>query len=162
MSSAHKSDANKPAPGLAPTLDHMVCFALYNASSTMTGLYRPLLEPLGLTYPQYLVMVTLWDGAPRTVGDLGAALGLDSGTLTPLLKRLQGAGLVTRERDINDERRVLVGLTPDGQDLRQAASGVGEALACSLGLEFEDLKTLNGLLRRFTAGVNPSGQSSPG
>lgn len=155
MSSALKSDAKKPAPGLAPTLDHMLCFALYNASSTMTGLYRPLLDPLGLTYPQYLVMVTLWDGAPRSVGDLGAVLGLDSGTLTPLLKRLQTAGLVTRERDSNDERRVLVGLTAEGEALRQAAAGVSEALICSLGMEFEDLKTLNRLLRRFTAGVNP-------
>jgi DNA-binding MarR family transcriptional regulator len=153
MTEAHKTLTKKPAPGTAPTLDRMVCFALYNASATMTRLYRPLLDPLGLTYPQYLVMVTLWDGAPRTVGDLGAALGLDSGTLTPLLKRLQAAGFVTRQRDIADERRVLIGLTEEGLRLKTAASGVGEALACSINLQLDDIVSLNALLRRFTAGV---------
>ncbi len=80
-------------------LDRQLCFALYSASSLVTRLYRPLLEPLGLTYPQYLVMLVLWEKAPRTVGELGEALCLDSATLTPLLKRLEAGGLVSRKRD---------------------------------------------------------------
>ncbi|HEX6913526.1 MAG TPA: MarR family transcriptional regulator [Longimicrobium sp.] len=99
-------------------LERQLCFALYSAANLTTRLYRPLLEPLGITYPQYLAMLALWERAPRSVGALGGALGLDSGTLTPLLKRLEAGGLVTRTRDAADERRVLVGLTPAGLDLR--------------------------------------------
>ncbi|MBN9268669.1 MAG: MarR family transcriptional regulator, partial [Mesorhizobium sp.] len=97
------------AAGTAPTprLDQQLCFALYSASGLMTKLYRPLLDPLGLTYPQYLAMLALWERAPSTVGELGEALGLDSATLTPLLKRMEAGGLVTRRRDPEDERRVL-------------------------------------------------------
>jgi DNA-binding MarR family transcriptional regulator len=152
MADGAQASLSAPAPGIAPSLDGMLCFALYNASATMTRLYRPLLEPLGLTYPQYLVMVTLWDSAPRAVGDIGAALDLDSGTLTPLLKRLEAAGLVTRARDKVDERRVIIDLTAAGQALKTAADGVREALACSLSLTAAEAKALNTLLRRFTAG----------
>ena len=88
-------------------LDAQLCFALYGASLAMTKLYRPVLEGLGLTYPQYLAMLVLWESDDVTVGDLGRRLGLDSGTLTPLLKRLEAAGLVTRRRDPRDERQVM-------------------------------------------------------
>jgi MarR family transcriptional regulator, organic hydroperoxide resistance regulator len=124
-------------------------FALYSASNRIIRLHRPFLEPLGLTYPQFLVMLALYEGAPRTVGDLGLELGMDNGTLTPLLKRLQSAGLVTRTRDQQDERRVLIDLTKAGEALREEACSIPEKIetACRLtrkGLaELRD--TLNGL-----------------
>src|SRR3982751_1531072 len=93
-------------------------FGLYGAANRVVRLHRPLLEPLGLTYPQFLVMLALYEDAPRSVGDLGLVLGMDNGTLTPLLKRLETAGLVTRTRDSADERRVLIDLTEAGQALR--------------------------------------------
>ena len=98
-------------------LDDQLCFALYAASRAVTGLYRSLLDGLGLTYPQYLVMLVLWEGAELTVSELGERLYLDSATLTPLLKRLQSAGLVTRTRGASDERQVLIALTPAGRAL---------------------------------------------
>ncbi len=124
------------APGAVEhlRLDRQLCFALYAASGLVTRAYRPLLEPLGLTYPQYLAMLVLWERAPRTVGDLGEALDLDSGTLTPLLKRLETAGFVSRTRDPADERRVLVALTDAGLALRERAAAVPQAMACALPL----------------------------
>lgn len=110
-------------------LDRQVCFPLYAATNLLTRLYGPILSGLGLTYPQYLVMLVLWEEDLQTVGALGARLYLDSGTLTPLLKRMEKAGLVRRERDQNDERRVLVSLTPAGRDLRARALQVPEVLA---------------------------------
>jgi len=100
-------------------LDHQLCFALYSASLAMTKAYKPLLAPLGLTYPQYLVMLVLWEGDGVTVSHVGERLSLDSGTLTPLLKRLQALGLLQRLRDAADERRVLLQLTPGGGELQQ-------------------------------------------
>jgi len=100
-------------------LDHQLCFALYSASLAMTKAYKPLLAPLGLTYPQYLVMLVLWEGDGVTVSHVGERLSLDSGTLTPLLKRLQALGLLQRLRDAADERRVLLQLTPAGRELQQ-------------------------------------------
>jgi DNA-binding MarR family transcriptional regulator len=105
-------------------LDHQLCFALYSASLAMTKLYKPLLEPLGLTYPQYLALLALWETDGLTVSELGERLFLDSGTVTPLLKRLETAGLVQRQRDAQDERRVLVHLTPAGRALRRQAQSV--------------------------------------
>ncbi|ONF97608.1 MarR family winged helix-turn-helix transcriptional regulator [Sphingomonas jeddahensis] len=102
-------------------LDRQVCFPLYAATNLINRLYTPVLRPLRLTYPQYLVMLVLWEEEPQTVGDLGARLHLDSGTLTPLLKRMEAAGLIARRRDPRDERRVLVTLTTDGRDLRAKA-----------------------------------------
>lgn len=102
-------------------LDRQVCFALYAASRAVTAAYRPLLEPLGLTYPQYLVMLVLWERGTLAVGDVGAALHLDSGTLSPLIKRMEAAGLVERRRSADDERRVLVALTTEGRGLRERA-----------------------------------------
>ena len=134
-------------------VSRQLSFALYSAANRLIRLHKPFLEPLGLTYPQFLVMLALYDGAPRTVGELGLELGMDNGTLTPLLKRLQSAGLVTRTRDQHDERRVLIDLTEEGEALRQAVCSVPEKIetsACRLSnmspeslVEFRD--TLNGL-----------------
>ena len=118
------------APAELLHLDQQLCFPLYAAGNLLTRLYRPLLQPLGLTYPQYLVMLVLWEQQPCSVNALGARLLLDSGTLTPLLKRMEAAGLVTRQRDAADERRVLVGLTTAGLALREAAQAVPQTLAC--------------------------------
>jgi DNA-binding MarR family transcriptional regulator len=124
-------------------------FALYSAANRMIRLHRPLLEPLGLTFPQFLVMLALYEDAPRTVGDLGLVLGMDTGTLTPLLKRLQAAGLVTRTRDVADERRVLINLTQAGQALRAEACAVPEKIETACRLSNDELAalrdTLNGL-----------------
>jgi DNA-binding MarR family transcriptional regulator len=123
--------------------------ALYGASSRVIRLHRPLLEPLGLTYPQFLVMLALYEDAPRTVGGLGLVLGMDNGTLTPLLKRLEAAGLVTRTRDAADERRVLIDLTKAGQALRERACAVPEKIETACRLSNGELAalrdTLNGL-----------------
>ena len=144
-----------PAAGDLLRLDNQLCFALYAASGLVTRAYRPLLEPLGLTYPQYLVMMALWETAPRTVKALGQALDLDSGTLTPLLKRLETAGFVTRRRDAEDERKVQVDLTAAGQALREKAADVPAALACQLHLPLDEIvglrATLQDLARRMKA-----------
>ncbi len=146
-----------PAAGDLLRLDNQLCFALYAASGMVTRAYRPLLEPLGLTYPQYLVMLALWEQAPRTVKALGHALDLDSGTLTPLLKRLEAAGFVTRRRDPEDERKLQVELTAAGQALREKAAEVPHALACQLHLPIEDIvelrATLQDLARRMKGGA---------
>jgi DNA-binding MarR family transcriptional regulator len=123
-------------------LDNQVCFALYAASRAVTQLYRPVLDALGLTYPQYLVMLVLWERGPITVKDLGAALELDSGTLSPLLKRLESAGLVRRERSAADERSVQVHLTDAGAALRKRASNVPRKIAGATGLELAELQRL--------------------
>lgn len=128
-------------------LDHQLCFALYSASLAMTKLYKPLLEPLGLTYPQYLVMLVLWEGDGVTVSQLGERLALDSGTLTPLLKRLEAAGLVQRLRDSADERRVLLQLTREGRALKRRALAVPEAVACASGCELDELSRLTARLK---------------
>ena len=137
------------------TLDHQLCFALYAASLAMTKSYKPLLAPLGLTYPQYLVMLVLWqaDGgadsaASRlTVSQLGARLTLDSGTLTPLLKRLDSLGLVQRQRDRSDERRVRLQLTAAGRHLKHQAQAVPQAIACATAC---DLQQIGALARQLT------------
>jgi len=145
------SERLRSATGLAADagplrLDQHICFALYSASAMVTRLYRPLLEPLNLTYPQYLAMLVLWEKSPRTVGELGDALRLDSATLTPLIKRLEAAGYVTRQRDAADERRVLIAPTPGGQALRERAAGVPHAMRCQLPIETEELVALRSIL----------------
>lgn len=124
-------------------------FALYAASNRVIRLHRPFLEPLGLTYPQFLVMLALYESTPRTVGELGLELSMDTGTLTPLLKRLQTADLVTRTRDVQDERRVFIDLTKTGEALRKRVCSVPEKIetACCLTEEgvTELRDTLNGL-----------------
>lgn len=132
-----KPAAAKRAPttnALSLRLEDQLCFALYAASRTVTQAYRPVLNDLALTYPQYLVMLVLWEHGALGVGALGDRLHLDSGTLTPLLKRLEKAGLVVRQRAKLDERAVLIELTARGVDLKQQAISVPAALACKSGL----------------------------
>lgn len=124
-------------------LDRQVCFPLYAATNLLQRAYRPVLAPLGLTYSQYLVMLVLWERDLASVGDLGGRLHLDSGTLTPLLKRMEQAGFITRDRDPEDERRVLIALTQHGRTLRTTALDVPRTLARQLDLDpasIEDLR----------------------
>lgn len=113
-----------PTPASAPALNDQLCFALYSTSLAMMRIYRGLLPKLGLTYPQYLVMMVLWEQDQLTVSDIGERLFLDSATLTPLLKRMEAQGLVARERARHDERQVIVSLTEQGQALRQDAAAL--------------------------------------
>jgi DNA-binding MarR family transcriptional regulator len=144
-----------------PTPDHLVldqqlCFALYAASRSVTGLYRPLLEPLGLTYPQYLVMLVLWEQDGLTVRELGQRLQLDSGTLTPLLKRLQVAGLVSRQRRETDEREVDIRLTPAGLALRAQATDIPACMARRLQLSLDQMQHLRDELKQLTRQLSPT------
>jgi len=116
-------------------LDRQLCFPLYAAANLIQRLYRPLLAPLGLTYSRYLVMLALWEREPLSVGEICACLHLDVGTLSPLLKRMEQAGLVTRARDRADDRKVMVALTPHGRALRRQALAVPKALAKQVGLK---------------------------
>ncbi|MGH3361349.1 MAG: MarR family winged helix-turn-helix transcriptional regulator [Nocardioides sp.] len=128
-------------------LDAQLCFPLYAATRAVTRAYADLLDDASLTYPQYLTLLALWDaGRPVTVGELGGRLRLDSGTLTPLLKRLEAAGHVTRRRDTADERRVLVEVTESGWGLREQLSGVPRELFAGLGLDDDDAAELRRLL----------------
>jgi len=137
-------------------LDHQLCFALYSASLAMTKLYKPLLEPLGLTYPQYLVMLVLWQGDGITVSQIGERLALDSGTLTPLLKRLEASGLVQRLRDTTDERRVLLQLTPAGRALKARALSVPQTIAAASGCELGELSSLTARLQALRQQLSAS------
>ena len=141
-------------PPPSAVLEDQLCFALYAASRAMTARYRPLLDAVGLTYPQYLVMMLLWQEDNQTVGQLGARLSLDSGTLSPLLKRLTTAGLVTRHRRVEDERSVAIALTDAGRALQEKAGAISEEIICALDLdreEFADLKAkLNLVTERVT------------
>lgn len=135
-------------------LDDQLCFALYNASRALTRAYAPLLEPLGLTYPQYLVLLVLWDGDGLAVKELGERLKLDSGTLTPLLKRLEQQGLVVRRRGEDDERVVRIELTATGRALRGKARKVPSELACVAGYDLaseRSMRELNRLRDELTA-----------
>lgn len=129
-------------------LDDMICFQLYAASRGTTALYRPLLDPHHLTYPQYLVLRVLWHDGPTSVRDLGHTLALDSGTLSPLLKRLAGQGLITRERSPADERVVDVHLTTAGQALRDRIGDLTPHLVCATGLTPDELTQLHHLLTK--------------
>ena len=141
---------------LALQLDQQLCFALYSTSLLVTKLYKPQLDALGLTYPQYLVMMVLWEHDDQVVTELGARLGLDSGTLTPLLKRMEAKGWLTRARDSADERRVRVRLTDAGQALRLTARAVPQAMRCLMGGTDDELKALrsalHGLRQRLASG----------
>ncbi|NBE83727.1 MarR family winged helix-turn-helix transcriptional regulator [Micromonospora rubida] len=137
-------------------LRRQVCFALYAASRALTDVYRPILDEFGLTYPQYLVLLVLWerdDDAP-TVSELGAALRLDSGTLSPLLKRLEAAGLLVRSRSARDERRVQVRLTGDGAALRGRMCDVPLRVALATGLSEAELVALRDTLTRVTETIH--------
>ncbi|MFE2157228.1 MarR family winged helix-turn-helix transcriptional regulator [Streptomyces lydicus] len=137
-------------------LDHQVCFSLHAASRAFGGVYRDALKDLGLTYPQYLVMLVLWEHGAQPVKAIGERLRLDSGTLSPLLKRLETAGLVRRERSTEDERSVTIHLTPEGDDLREQARPVPRRMLAATGLTLEELRTLRTLLARVTSALDES------
>ena len=123
-------------------LDNQLCFALHSASLTMTKVYKPHLDALGVTYPQYLVLLVLWEKDGLAVSDLGERLFLDSGTLTPLLKRLQAQGLVDRSRDPQDERRVVIRLTDEGRALKEKAAAIPTCILGATGCSIEELTRL--------------------
>ena len=135
-------------------LDRQVCFALAAASRTVIGLYRPVLEPLGLTHPQYLVMLALWERSPRTLRDIGRALALEPATLSPLLKRLESAGLITRSRKPDDERSLDVELTVAGRELRAKAVGVPAQIVKRLGMPLAELEATRDVLTRLLAAAS--------
>jgi DNA-binding MarR family transcriptional regulator len=134
-------------PTAALQLDRQLCFALYAASLAMTKLYKPLLAPLGLTYPQYLVMLALWEEDGLSVAQLGERLALDSGTLTPLLQRLEAAELLQRLRDAADQRRVRLRLSPTGRALKARALTVPASIAEASGCELNELSDLTAQLQ---------------
>ncbi|UJW29311.1 MarR family transcriptional regulator [Saccharothrix sp. AJ9571] len=132
-------------------LERQVCFALSIASRSVIALYRPLLEPHGLTHPQYLVLLALWDSSPRTVKDLGATLRQDPATLSPLLKRLEGIGYLTRRRNEGNERELLVELTDAGRRLRAEAEKIPYRVVERLGMELGELEELHAVLTKVIA-----------
>lgn len=140
-------------------LDNQLCFALHATSRAVVRTYGPLLATLGLTYPQYLVMLVLWErpDISASVGDLGDRLQLDSGTLTPLLKRLEKAGLVHRERDPHDERRVLIHLSDAGHDLRARAAAVPRTMGAKFGIDLAAAQRLKAELEQLLANLEASG-----
>jgi MarR family transcriptional regulator, organic hydroperoxide resistance regulator len=137
-------------------LERQVCFALQIASRSVLAVYRPLLEAMGLTHPQYLVMLALWGETPLSVGRIGSLLQLDSPTLSPLLKRLQSAGLITRTRSGDDERQVDINLTDGGRALREKALAIPPAVVEKLGMEIPELEALHAALTRVIAAANDS------
>ena len=143
--------ALKIAPDQALLLDNQLCFALYSASLAMTKLYKPLLESLGLTYPQYLAMLVLWERDNLSVSGLGRQLCLDSGTLTPLLKRLEVMGLLARVRAVDDERRVQVTLTAAGRRLKTKAAKIPGCILQASQMSLGDILALNTQIRQFRA-----------
>ena len=143
--------ARVSSPEQPPTLDDQLCFDLYTASRAVTSLYRPLLGELGITYPQYLVLLVLWTEGDQHVRDLGVALHLDHGTLTPLLRRMESAGLVTRQRDTADERFVEIRLTEHGRSLSRHAHGIQCQVKSVLGLDDEQFTALQASLRIVTS-----------
>jgi len=148
-------NTSSPLPEQALLLDNQLCFALYSASLAMTKLYKPLLDALGLTYPQYLALLVLWERDGLTVSEIGERLSLDSGTLTPLLKRMEAAGLVSRLRDADDERRVLIQLTAAGRRLKAKAQHlpgcVLQAAQCDLAEVQALTRQVQALRQRLTA-----------
>ena len=159
--------AKKPTPQLPTprddeglTLSNQLCFATYAAAHAFNRVYKPLLDPLGLTYPQYLVLLVLWEREGLAVKEIGERLFLDSGTLTPLLKRLEAAGFVRRTRDVQDERQVRITLTDKGRGLRDPVKKAWDQVVCAVALpqaEFEMLKTQLNRLRETldAAGEKP-------
>ena len=145
---------NKPKEDERQRVGKQISFALYEATSRMVRSHRPFLEPLGLTFPQFLVMVTLYEKIPRTVGEIGAELSMDNGTLTPLLKRLVSAGLVTRMRDAEDDRRVLINLTADGEAMREEVLSIPAKIESACKLSNKDLADLRDTLNNL--GLSPN------
>ncbi|KQM80593.1 MarR family winged helix-turn-helix transcriptional regulator [Agromyces sp. Leaf222] len=137
-------------------LDRQLCFALAVASRLVIGTYKPILEPMGLTHPQYLVMLALWEQEPLALSEIAALVRLEPATLSPLVKRLEAAGLVTRERSTRDERQLALRLTPEGRRLRDQAERVPEQVVASLGVEVDDLLRLHAELSTLIQRISPS------
>ncbi len=149
------------APETIPQLADLLCFAVYSAGHAFNRVYKPLLDRLGLTYPQYLVMVALWDEDNQRVSSIGERLFLESSTLTPLLKRLEAAGLVTRSRDAADERVVRVRLTEAGRGLRTAASEIPACILAASGLTAPDLLRLKDEIARLRETLERTARPAP-
>ena len=134
-------------------LSEQLCFSLYTAQRLVTAAYRPILDALGLTYSQYVAMLVLWESSPITMGELGEQLGLDYGTVTPLVKRLEAAGLITREKRPEDQRSVRLRLTDAGTELRSRAEGVPDTIAEVMALQTEEFTTLKDSLEHLSDNV---------
>jgi MarR family transcriptional regulator, organic hydroperoxide resistance regulator len=141
-------------PASRLTLDSLLCFTVYSAAHAFNRVYKPLLDRLGLTYPQFLAMVVLWQQDGLTVGSIGEKLSLDSGTLTPLLKRLEAAGLIRRERDAQDQRQVRIHLTAEGHALRREAEALPPAIQGACGLEIGEARALQQALEGVRDALN--------
>nr|WP_232057742.1 MarR family transcriptional regulator [Agromyces terreus] len=137
-------------------MERQLCFALAVASRLVIGVYKPILEPMGLTHPQYLVMLALWEQEPRALGEVARLVRLEPATLSPLVKRLEAAGYVTRERSSLDERQLALRLTPEGRRLRAQAERVPEQVVAALGVEVDDLVHLHGELSALIGRVSPA------
>ena len=146
-----------------PTLDEQLCFSLYGASLAINRAYKPLLDALEITYPQYLVLSALWESDGLSVGAIGDRLGLDSSNVTPLVKRMEAAGLITRLRNPADERQVVVSLTPAGQAMQARSACLGQTLFAAAGLGVDKLVQLNKDVQAFRDSVARfvSGQPNP-
>jgi DNA-binding MarR family transcriptional regulator len=145
----------------SPLLEDLVCFAVYSAGHAFNRVYKPLLDELGLTYPQYLVMVSLWDKDDKTVGELGELLFLESSTLTPLLKRLEAVGYLTRSRDPSDERQVRIRLTNAGKALQRKARDIPRCILEATGLSIADLRRLQRDVSNLRQNLLKSAMAAP-
>ena len=141
----------------ASVLDEQLCFALYTASRAMTSCYRPMLDAMGLTYPQFLVLLVLWERGDSSVTGIGTALQLETGTLSPLLKRLESTGFITRTRQAEDERSVVVGLTDAGRALEERAATVQREVSDATGMTDDEIAALRATLRRLTGNLRATG-----
>ncbi|HET8988475.1 MAG TPA: MarR family transcriptional regulator [Humibacillus sp.] len=159
---ADGSGADGSGPDDLLRLDQQVCFALAVAARNVIGLYRPVLEPMGLTHPQYLVMLALWEHAPLTLKEIGELLSLEPATVSPLVKRLESAGLVVRERHPHDDRALHVRLTSQGADLRAQALLVPPQIIARLGMEVEQLQELHASLTRVIAASRQADEDGAG
>ncbi|WP_213982393.1 MarR family transcriptional regulator [Sphingomonas sp. dw_22] len=140
-------------PTPSPRLDQLLCFSLYGASMAVNRVYKPLLDALGITYPQYLVLNVLWEDDGQAIGAIAERLALESSTITPLVKRLEAAGMLTRARNPGDERQVLVHLTEQGRALQERTHCLGETLFAAAGLPVEQLVALNRQVQAFRDAV---------
>lgn len=154
MSTKPKAAAPPPLKEL-PKLDEHLCFALYAAGNHMTRLFVPFLKKLDVTYPQYLVLVVLWERDPMSVGELAAALLMDLGSVSPMLKRMEKKGLLVRSRDPHDERRVVISLSTRGRGLRARTKQMLGEFYCYLNVPVDELEDLRDRLHRFTLAAGP-------
>jgi DNA-binding MarR family transcriptional regulator len=143
-------------------LSDQLCFVTYSAAQAFNRVYKPLLDPLGLTYPQYLVLLVLWEGDNIPVKEIGQRLFLDSGTLTPLLKRLQAAGIVERTRDVEDERQVRITLTRKGRDLQGPVKEAWDQVVCAVGLPEDEFEVLKAQITRLRDTLHQTADQRPG